>query len=53
MINGGFLFIGFMMVWIVFGVAKDYERQSRIKREEEQQEDSTQTKNKKVGKRNV
>lgn len=53
MINGGVLFIGFITIWIVFGVAKDYERQSRIKEEEEQQEDSTQTKNKKAGKRNV
>lgn len=53
MINGVILFIGFIIIWVVFGVAKDYERQSRIKEEEEQQEDSTQIKNKKVGKRNV
>lgn len=44
MINGGILFIVFIAIWIVFGIAKDYERQSRIKEEEQQQEDSTQTK---------
>lgn len=49
MINGGLLFIGFIFVWLVFGVAKDYERQTETK----QIEDDTQIENKKEGKRNV
>ena len=49
MINGGLFFIGFMLVWVIYGVAKDYEHQAKDKNIE----DDTQTKNKKVGKRNV
>lgn len=49
MINGGLLFIAFMVIWVVFGFAKDAEARAKSK----EAEDATQTKNKKVGKRNV
>ncbi len=50
MINGGFLFIGFIFLWIVYAIAKDYEHQAKAKYDED---DTQIKKNKKVGKKHV
>lgn len=49
MMSGGLIFVFFMVIWIIYAVAKDYERQAKSINTEE----TEQIKNKKVGKKHV